>query len=348
MKYIFFIFHIFLISCSNDAYIWNFLVNKGLTKEGTAGVMGNLKAESNLESVKYQTSYRKKVGLSDQEYVNRVNDGRYSASKFINDAVGFGLAQWTYKTRKQALLNYCRGKIGDLNCQLNFLVYEIGQYGGLNNLLRSSHNIRECTLKVLFSYEQPADQGSGAQNKRIGFANNIYNSFANSGYVPTPKPKQNPNPIIFPIPTQKSEPTPSQTPLEFTYAVRTTKGGILPEVTNTRDYAGSRGYPITDIAIKVNRGSIKYRVHVKGGDWLGYVTGYNWNDYRNGYAGNHNPIDLIQIIYNGNNELPKYRVSPVKANYYSWQYGVKVGGGFDGFAGVRGKAIDRIQISSSI
>ena len=142
-----------------------------------------------------------------------------------------------------------------------------------------------------------------------------------------------------------SDPTPTPTGLEFTYAVRTTKGNILPEVTNTQDYAGIRGYAITDIAIKVNKGSIKYRVHVKGGDWLGFVTGYNWNDNNNGYAGNHKPIDLVQIIYSGNSELPKYRVSPINANYYSWQYGDKTGSGFDGYAGAKGKTIDRIQIS---
>ena len=142
-----------------------------------------------------------------------------------------------------------------------------------------------------------------------------------------------------------SDPSPSPTSLEFTYAVRTTKGSILPEVTNDQDYAGIRGYEITDIAIKVNRGSIRYRVHVKGGNWLGFVTGYNWNDANNGYAGNHKPIDLIQIIYSDNSELPKYRVSPVNSNYYSWQYGSKTGGGLDGYAGANGKAIDRIQIS---
>ena len=141
------------------------------------------------------------------------------------------------------------------------------------------------------------------------------------------------------------DPSPSpSTALEFKYAVRTTKGDILPEVTNTQDYAGLKGYAITDIAIKVNKGSIKYRVHVKGGDWLDYVYDYNWND-ANGYAGNHKPIDLVEIIYSENSELPKYRVSPVNADYYSWQYGNKTGTGFDGYAGAIGKTIDRIQIS---
>lgn len=142
---------------------------------------------------------------------------------------------------------------------------------------------------------------------------------------------------------ENPDPTPSS--LEFTYSVRTTKGTILPPVINTEDYAGLRGYPITDIAIKVNKGSVRYRVHVKGGNWLGYVTGYNWNDSVNGYAGNHKPIDLVEIIYSQNDQLPRYRVSPVNENYYDWQLGIKKGGGCDGYAGAFGKTIDRIQIS---
>ena len=141
------------------------------------------------------------------------------------------------------------------------------------------------------------------------------------------------------------DPQPYTDGLVFTYAVRTTKGRILPEVTNTDDYAGIRGAAITDIAIKVNKGSVKYRVHVKGEAWLPYVTGYNWNDSRNGYAGNGKPIDLVQIIYSDNTSLPSYRVSPLNSDYYSWQKGNSVGSGQDGYAGASGKAIDRIQIT---
>lgn len=57
------------------------------------------------------------------------------------------------------------------------------------------------------------------------------------------------------------------------------------EFKNLLKVAGTRGKPITDIAIKVSYGSCKYRVHVKNGNWLPWVTGYNINDYNNGYAG---------------------------------------------------------------
>lgn len=74
----------------NDKIIWNFLKNNNLTDEGTAGLMGNLYAESQLKSVIYQNSYKETVGLTDQQYVDKVNDGTYT--NFIDDKVGFGLA----------------------------------------------------------------------------------------------------------------------------------------------------------------------------------------------------------------------------------------------------------------
>ena len=115
-----------------------------------------------------------------------------------------------------------------------------------------------------------------------------------------------------------------------------------------------RGIPITDIAIKCSVGNIKYRVHVaankkKGiaGRWLPYVSGYNWKDSNNGYAGNGLPVDAIEIIYtapSGSKQKAQYRVSPVNGNYYSWQYNNETGGGQDGYAGAFGVLMDRFQL----
>jgi hypothetical protein len=35
----------------------------------------------------------------------------------------------------------------------------------------------------------------------------------------------------------------------------------LPEVNNLEDYAGIKGYPISCVAIKSNKGTLHYRVH---------------------------------------------------------------------------------------
>ena len=76
----------------------------------------------------------------------------------------------------------------------------------------------------------------------------------------------------------------------YTYRAKA-NGRWLPEVKGRNDYAGILGKPITDIAIK----GCTYRVHIKGGNWLDWVNGYNINDYKNGYAGNGKIIDAIQI-----------------------------------------------------
>ena len=137
----------------------------------------------------------------------------------------------------------------------------------------------------------------------------------------------------------------------FTYGVKS-GGRILPFVTNLSDFAGIQGIPITDVAIKVNKGSVKYRVHIKDGDWLPWVTGCNWNDPINGYAGNGQIIDAIEVYYSTPEDIvnkygyqkAQYRTSPVNGNYYSWQYDNETGNGQDGYAGCFGVAMDRFQL----
>ena len=130
----------------------------------------------------------------------------------------------------------------------------------------------------------------------------------------------------------------------FTYAVKA-GGRILPAVVGLSDYAGITGKPITDVAIKASSGNLKYRVHVKGGKWLPYVTGYDWKNSSNGYAGNGKAIDAIQVIHTGvSGKVATYRVSPVNKGYYPWQKNSQTSGGQDGYAGSFGVLIDRFQL----
>lgn len=132
----------------------------------------------------------------------------------------------------------------------------------------------------------------------------------------------------------------------FTYCVKA-DGKTYPSVKNLADYAGVRGKAITDVAIMCNVGKVEYRVHVLGGKWLPYVSGFNWADPVNGYAGNGKPIDAIEVIYiapDGSSQKAQYRVSPVNGNYYDWQYNNETGGGQDGYAESFGKKVDRFQL----
>lgn len=135
------------------------------------------------------------------------------------------------------------------------------------------------------------------------------------------------------------------------YKVKTQKHGWLGEIENydekdnVRGYAGWKNSPITDVAIKVDKGSIKYRVHVKGGKWLGWITQYNIKDSVKGYAGNGKPIDAIQIFYYTPNNIRPYKRAKYKVNNYGWQYDTETKNNQDGYAGIFGKNITKLQIS---
>ena len=172
------IFLLFAIALSDNAsIIWNTLLESGMTKAGVAGTMGYLQAESGLNSCIYQVSYRQKLGnISFQEYCDRVNKGTYSAKSFIHDSIGFGLAQWTFWSVKQELLEACKGKIGDLNCQLKFLIKNMKKNGPWSTLTKSN-DVKECSNAVLSNYGSPSDQDLIAQRQRYNFALMFYNRF---------------------------------------------------------------------------------------------------------------------------------------------------------------------------
>lgn len=128
------------------------------------------------------------------------------------------------------------------------------------------------------------------------------------------------------------------------YKVRTQANGWLPEVRNCDDYAGYNNSSITGVAIKVDKGSIKYRVHILGGNWLSWVTGYNTNDVTNGYAGNGKVIDAIQIYYNTPSNIRPFKFAKYRVNGYDWQIDTKIGNGMDGYAGNFGYSLKKLWI----
>lgn len=169
---------------ANEANLWKNLNNAIGNKYGTAGLMGNLKQESNLNSKNLQGSYEKKLGMNDDSYTTGVDNGSYN--NFVNDSAGYGLAQWTYHSRKQKLLNYAKSinsSIGDQNMQTDFLINELKTgYPHVWSALTSATNVRDASNIVLTQFERPADQGIKEQDERAGDGQSYYNMYANGGY----------------------------------------------------------------------------------------------------------------------------------------------------------------------
>lgn len=130
-----------------------------------------------------------------------------------------------------------------------------------------------------------------------------------------------------------------------------TDGRWLPEVTNYNDtdgndYAGIENKTVRGIAIKVDKGQLKYRVHVKGGGWLGWISDYDIDNWKTGCAGNKTiDIDAIQIDFSGvSGYTARYRVSTISTkSYLDWIEGYNTSNSM-GYAGIFGRAIDKIQI----
>jgi hypothetical protein len=164
---------------NNAAIIWLFSSSKGLPPESVAGLMGNLYAESGLRPNNLQNGFEKSLGMIDYVYTASVDNGTYA--NFAGDGAGYGLAQWTYHTRKQTLLDFAKAanaSIGNLNMQLDFLWKELQGYTGLVTILKAATTVREASDAVLLMYEKPADLSAAVQLKRAEYAQEFYDRFA--------------------------------------------------------------------------------------------------------------------------------------------------------------------------
>ena len=169
---------------TGEKKIWDFLKERIGNDYGVAGMMGNLQAESGLRSNNLQNSYEKTLGMTDEQYTTAVDVGSYK--NFVMDSAGYGLAQWTYSSRKQNLLTFRNAagtSIGDLGMQLGFLWKELTEnYKGVLSGLRAARSVREASDIVLTQFEKPADQSESVRAKRASYGQVFYDRYA--GFSP--------------------------------------------------------------------------------------------------------------------------------------------------------------------
>lgn len=187
-----------------DKVIWDGLKSKGLNDFAIAGIMGNLYAESGLKSTNLQNTYEKSLGYTDDSYTAAVDNGTYT--NFVKDSAGYGLAQWTYWSRKQNLLEYAKsvGKsIGDLGMQVEFLWKELQGFKNVMSVLKSAKSIREASDIVLTEFERPANMSDAVKEKREAFGKKYYDKYAsadNKVETPTEPTK----PVTTPVKEKKA------------------------------------------------------------------------------------------------------------------------------------------------
>lgn len=156
------------------------LIAAGLTHEGACGLMGNMQAESALKANIVQ---RGMTALSDEEYTKQTDSYPVSQARFVYDGVGYGLCQWTYWSRKNALLLFAQARsvsVGNEEMQVDFCVHELkNDYPGLWTLLCSVTDIYTAASEVCTVYERPAVNNITV---RAGYANQISNRAKREGW----------------------------------------------------------------------------------------------------------------------------------------------------------------------
>ena len=149
----------------------------GLNPAALCGLMGNIFAESGLIPNNLQNSFEDKLGMNDDAYTQAVDDGSYD--NFVHDSAGYGLAQWTYYSRKEGLLNLAKEKgvsIGDLYMQMDYLWQELQNTIDIAKLNACS-TVREASDIILHEFERPANQSEEVEIRRAGYGQEFYNKY---------------------------------------------------------------------------------------------------------------------------------------------------------------------------
>ena len=134
--------------------IYDRLRTNGMTHEAACGMLGNMYAESTLQS---NIAQRGMTSYSDSEYTSRWDE---NPDFGVNGRVGYGLCQWTYNIRQRNLVNFARSKgvsVGDEQMQVDFCCLELqNEYSALWNYLCSCDDMFTATSRICREYERPA------------------------------------------------------------------------------------------------------------------------------------------------------------------------------------------------
>ena len=144
----------------NAQIIYNLLLAAGVTMAGALGLLGNWMAESGLEPGRLQGDFSS-GRLQSMVYTADVTSGKMNRSQFARDAKGYGLAQWTYYTRKEDLYDFWQSSgtaLDDIGMQVKFALHELSseaEYSGVWATLRTTEDIWTAVDKVCRLYERP-------------------------------------------------------------------------------------------------------------------------------------------------------------------------------------------------
>lgn len=157
--------------------VWNLLKANGLSDIAAAAILGNMQAESGVNTYNLQTTYESSLGYTDKTYTEAVDSGRYK--NFVYDSAGYGLVQFTYSGYKEQLLNEAKARkvsISDLKLQVDVMISQI-KSNGVYEQINKALSIGEASNIFLMKYERPTVQNKAEQDKRAKYSESFYQKY---------------------------------------------------------------------------------------------------------------------------------------------------------------------------
>lgn len=157
--------------------------------------MGNWEVETtDFNPMKVQTPRKRSPYTYEEclQYTQEADNGQPSSlykKEFVNDKVGYGLAQWTFPTRKEQLRKIAKelnGSVGDLEVQLYFVNWELtkkskgadGKMTDSTHMIKKSLNkcgtVEEAAKLISAKYECQDDKSEAAIAKRVNAAEKYF------------------------------------------------------------------------------------------------------------------------------------------------------------------------------
>ena len=147
---------------TNARYIYSALLANGWTANAISALLGNMQAESSL------------------------NSGRWQSDNVGNTSGGYGLVQWTPSTNYTSwATSNGYSDPSEMDANIARILYELEN--GLQWYATSAHNysfktfatatdksVSELAKAFLLNYERPADQSASVQSYRAGLAEDWY------------------------------------------------------------------------------------------------------------------------------------------------------------------------------
>ena len=148
---------------------FNFFVSKGFTPQQSAGIVGNLIAESGVNPKRVQST---PTPEGDRDNIT------------VNNKTGYGIAQWTSSGRQQGLVDLARSRgmtiEGDLALQLDYLMIELTVgYKDIYDAIKLSADLKAASDVFMTKFERPADQSETARQKRAGMGQQVLDLYGN-------------------------------------------------------------------------------------------------------------------------------------------------------------------------